>query len=238
MIGGDNLSYGKILVVDDEDHIVELIKFNLESNGYDVVTAFDGEDAIQKALDENLDLIVLDLMLPKIDGIEVCKKIKGNPDTAHISIIMLTAKSDESDKIVGLEMGADDYITKPFSVKELMARVKAVLRRNTHSNLNKVEKNIIQIDDIIIDDEKHEIVKGGKKLDFTLKEFELLRLLSINRGKVLSRNRLLDEIWGYDYFGETRTVDVHIRHIRKKIENDDTRPKYIETIRGVGYKMK
>ncbi len=232
------MNHGKILVVDDEDHIVELIKFNLESNGYDVISAFNGEEAIEKAIDEKPDLIILDLMLPKVTGVEVCKRVKENPETSSISIIMLTAKSDESDKIVGLETGADDYITKPFSVKELMARVKAVLRRNSNRKTDKIRKNIIEIDDIVIDDEKHEVLKAGKKIELTLKEFELLRMLAVNKGKVLSRNKLLDEIWGYEYFGDTRTVDVHIRHIRKKIEDDDKISKYIETIRGIGYKMK
>lgn len=229
------MNYGKILVVDDENHIVELIKFNLEANGYEVISAFNGEEAIEKVSDEKPDLVILDLMLPKIDGIEVCRKVKGNNDTSHISIIMLTAKSDETDKIVGLEIGADDYMTKPFSVKELMARVKAVLRRN---NSNDDLNNTIKIGDIVIDDEKHEVIKAGKKVELTLKEFELLKVLALSRGKVLSRNILLDEVWGYDYFGDTRTVDVHIRHIRKKIENDDKNPEYIETIRGIGYKMK
>ena len=232
------MSYGKILVVDDEDHIVELIKFNLESSGYEVIVAFNGEDAIKKALDEKPDLIILDLMLPKIDGVEVCRRIKGNEETSNICIIMLTAKSDESDKIVGLETGADDYITKPFSVKELIARVNAVLRRNSQYKTDKDGKNIIKIGDIVIDDEKHEVMKAGEKVELTLKEFELLRILAMNKGKVLSRNKLLDEVWGYEYFGDTRTVDVHIRHIRKKIEEDDNVSKYIETIRGIGYKMK
>ncbi|AFS78325.1 alkaline phosphatase synthesis transcriptional regulatory protein PhoP [Gottschalkia acidurici 9a] len=232
------MNYAKILVVDDEDHIVELIKFNLESNGYDVVTANDGQEAVFKSKTENPDLIILDLMLPKVDGIEVCRKIKGDPETSHIAIIMLTAKSDEADKIVGLEIGADDYITKPFSVRELIARIKAVLRRNPNNKSGDYTENILKIGDIVIDDEKHEVTKDGKKVDLTLKEFELLRILAKNKGKVLSRNFLLDEVWGYDYFGETRTVDVHIRHIRKKIENDDSRPEYIETIRGIGYKMK
>lgn len=233
------MNYGKILVVDDENHIVELIKFNLEANGYEVISAFNGKEAIEKVSDEKPDLVILDLMLPKIDGIEVCRKVKGNNDTSDISIIMLTAKSDETDKIVGLEIGADDYMTKPFSVKELMARVKAVLRRNNFSDkVNEPLNNAIKIGDIVIDDEKHEVIKSDKKLELTLKEFELLKVLAINRGKVLSRNILLDEVWGYDYFGDTRTVDVHIRHIRKKIEDDDKNPEYIETIRGIGYKMK
>lgn len=232
------MNYGKILVVDDEDHIVELIKFNLESSGYEVILAFNGEDAIEKVLEEKPDLIILDLMLPKIDGVEVCKIVKQNEATSNISIIMLTAKSDESDKIVGLETGADDYMTKPFSVKELMARVNAVLRRNSHYKLEKSAENAIKIGDIVIDDEKHEVMKANKKVELTLKEFELLRILAVHKGKVLSRNKLLDEVWGYEYFGDTRTVDVHIRHIRKKIEDDDNVFKYIETIRGIGYKMK
>ena len=229
----------RILVVDDEDHIVELIKFNLETKGYNVISAFDGEEAIKKANNESPDLIILDLMLPKIDGVEVCRRIKEDENTSNISIIMLTAKNDESDKIVGLEIGADDYMTKPFSVKELMARVKAVIRRNKSNQLpQKALDGPIRIGLIEIDNSKHEVVKSGQKIELTLKEFELLRVLALNQGKVLSRNVLLDEVWGYDYFGDTRTVDVHIRHLRKKIEDDDKKPEYIETIRGIGYKMK
>ncbi len=232
------MSYGKVLVVDDEHHIVELIKFNLESNGYEVVTAFDGEEAIKVAESEKPNLLILDLMLPKLDGIEVCRRLKRNTDTSNISIIMLTAKSDESDKIVGLEIGADDYMTKPFSVKELVARVKAVLRRNQSQDMKSEPSDIIEIGEIVIDKDRHEVYKSGKQIELTLKEFELLNTLAENRGRVVSRNTLLDEIWGYDYFGETRTVDVHIRHLRKKIEDDDSNPKYIETIRGRGYKLK
>lgn len=231
------MSYGKILVVDDEYHIVELVKFNLESNGYTVVEASDGSEALSKAKEESPDLILLDIMLPIIDGTEVCKKLKSDISTESIPIIMLTAKSDEMDKIIGLEIGADDYMTKPFSVRELLARIKAVLRRRTDSKIKSIDK-IIRVNDIVIDEDKHEVLKYGEKLDLTLKEFELLNILAKNRGKVLSRNYLLDEIWGYDYFGETRTVDVHIRHLRKKVEDDDKNPKYIETIRGVGYKLR
>ncbi|MGF7058824.1 response regulator [Brassicibacter mesophilus] len=231
------MGFGRVLVVDDEEHIVELIKFNLENNGYDVIVAFDGKQALERAKEEKPDLIILDLMLPIIDGIDVCKKIKNDDEIGNVPIIMLTAKSDEADKVIGLEIGADDYMTKPFSVRELMARIKAVLRRSVDVKQPEPDK-VIKIGDIIIDDEKHEVLKGGKKLELTLKEFELLRILAQNRGKVLSRNLLLDEVWGYDYFGETRTVDVHIRHLRKKIEDNDRNPKYIETIRGIGYKMK
>lgn len=230
------MSYGKVLVVDDEEHIVELIKFNLEGNGYEVVEAYDGIKAIELSKEEKVDIVILDLMLPGVDGIEVCRSLRKNPDTEKIPIIMLTARSEETDKVLGLEIGADDYITKPFSVRELIARMKAVLRRS--SDNKKEAKKVIKINDIIIDIEKHEVTRNNDKIELTLKEFELLRILAENRGKVLSRNMLLDEVWGYDYFGETRTVDVHIRHLRKKIEENDKAPKYIETIRGVGYKMK
>ncbi|MTI49028.1 winged helix-turn-helix domain-containing protein [Sporosalibacterium faouarense] len=230
------MSYGKVLVVDDEEHIVELIKFNLEGNGYEVIEAYDGIRAIELAKNEKIDIVILDLMLPGTDGIEVCRTLRKDPSTEKLPIIMLTAKSEETDKVLGLEIGADDYITKPFSVRELIARMKAVLRRSKDDK--KEEKKIIEIHDIIIDVEKHEVTRNNEKVELTLKEFELLRILAENRGKVLSRNMLLDEVWGYDYFGETRTVDVHIRHLRKKIEENDKAPKYIETIRGVGYKMK
>ncbi len=230
------MSYGKILVVDDEEHIVELLKFNLEDNGYKVIAAFDGEEALRKAETQTPNLILLDLMLPKMDGIEVCRKLKMNESTSETPIIMLTAKGEETDKVLGLEIGADDYVTKPFSVRELMARIKSVLRRSKANNNKK--SNIITIGDVVIDIEKHEVTKNEEKLGLTLKEFELLRILSDNRGKVLSRNFLLDEVWGYDYYGETRTVDVHIRHLRKKLEDNDKKLKYIETVRGIGYKMK
>lgn len=230
------MNYGKILVIDDEQHIIELLRFNLENNGYEVIEALDGAEGIQKAKTELPDLILLDLMLPVIDGIEVCRELRIDVETKNIPIIMLTAKSDEMDKIIGLEMGADDYMTKPFSIRELLARIKAVLRRNKDSKEEKT--SVISVGDIRIDEEKHEVRKRDTKLDLTLKEFKLLSILAKNRGKVLSRNYLLDEIWGYDYFGEVRTVDVHIRHLRKKIEDDDKNPEYIETIRGVGYKIK
>lgn len=232
------MSKKNILVVDDEQHIVELIKFNLENNGYNVFEANNGEDALRKAKEENIDLVLLDLMLPEIDGLEVCQKIKRDKDITGVSIIMVTAKSDETDKIIGLEIGADDYITKPFSIRELLARVKAVLRRGEEKRKEDLEEDNIYIGDILMNISTHEVYKKDEKLDLTLKEFELLYILSKNRGKVLSRNYLLDEIWGYDYFGETRTVDVHIRHLRKKVEDDDKNPKYIETVRGVGYKIK
>ncbi len=227
----------KILVVDDEENIVELLKFNLELKGYQVECAYDGEEALKKAKDIKPSLILLDLMLPIMDGTTVCRKIREDEEIKDTPIIMLTAKNMEKDKIFGLELGADDYITKPFSIKELMARIKAVMRRYSAPPQINQETNI-EIDELMIDMENYELFKRGEKIDLTFKEFELLKLLSINRGKVLIRNYLLDKVWGYEYFGETRTVDVHIRHLRKKIEDDDKKPKYIETIRGVGYKMK
>ena len=179
----------------------------------------------------NVALVLLDIMLPGIDGMEVCRRLKGTTTTADIPIIMLTAKGDEVDKILGLELGADDYITKPFSVRELIARVKALLRRAAPQN---DEEGILHAGNITIDVGNYEAFRNGEKLSLTLKEFELLKLLVISRGKVLTRDFLLDRIWGYEFYGETRTVDVHIRHIRQKLGDD---AHYIETIRGVGYKF-
>ncbi|CUN75291.1 MAG: response regulator transcription factor [Sarcina ventriculi] len=223
----------KILIVDDEDHIRELLKFNLEKNGYVVYMANDGLNGLKLAREKQVDLILLDLMLPGMDGFEVCKEIRRDNIISNVPIIMLTAKSEEIDKILGLELGADDYITKPFSIRELSARIKALLRR---SNV-KYDNEILRFGNITLNLQTREVLKHGKKLDFTLKEFEVLKLLIQNKGKILTREILLDKIWGYEYVGETRTVDVHIRHIRKKIEEDDKKPIYIQTIRGVGYKF-
>ena len=225
----------RILVVDDEEHILELIKFNLEKNGYEVSTRDNGQDCIDFLKENEVDLVVLDVMLPDMDGLEVCKNIRRIERVEKIPIIMLTAKSEETDRILGLELGADDYMTKPFSVRELIARIKAVLRRSDDGK--RVRSGSLKVRDLEMDTEKHEVTLAGEPIDLTLKEFELLKILIENRGKVLSRNLLLDEVWGYDYFGETRTVDVHIRHLRKKIKDDES-GEYIETIRGVGYKMK
>ncbi|KXZ39563.1 two-component system, OmpR family, alkaline phosphatase synthesis response regulator PhoP [Alkalithermobacter thermoalcaliphilus JW-YL-7 = DSM 7308] len=225
----------KILIVDDEEHIVELLKFNLSLQGYKIDVAYDGLDAFVKIRENKPDLIILDVMIPSIDGFGLLKKVRSEKEIKDIPVIMLTAKDMEEYKIQGLQIGADDYITKPFSIKELIARVSAVLRRY---NAGKDQSNEIVVGDIKIDLENYEVTKNGKKIDLTLKEFELLKILAENRGKVLSRNLLLDKIWGYEYFGETRTVDVHIRHLRKKIEDEDKNPQYIETIRGVGYKLK
>jgi len=223
----------RILVVDDEEHIVELIKFNLEKNGYGVITADNGRDAFIIAKEQQPDLILLDLMLPGMDGLDVCKEIRRDSAISTMPIIMITAKGEELDKILGLELGADDYITKPFSVRELIARVKAILRRTTV----RYEDNGFKFGEITIDFEKHEVRRDGEKVDLTLKEFELLEILIKNKGRVMTRDFLLDKIWGYEYVGETRTVDVHVRHLRQKIEKDDKNPVYIQTIRGIGYKF-
>jgi two-component system alkaline phosphatase synthesis response regulator PhoP len=227
------MSEYKILAVDDEEHIQELIKFNLENSGYKVICCGNGTEALKIAKSEKPDLVLLDVMLPGIDGYDVCKEIRKDNNVSNIPIIMITAKSEELDKILGLELGADDYITKPFSVRELLARVKAVLRRTTIQPMDKSYR----FDNIIVDFEKHEVTNDGKRIELTLKEFEVLEILIKNKGRVITRDFLLDKVWGYEYFGETRTVDVHIRHLRQKIEEDDKNPRYIETIRGVGYRF-
>lgn len=224
----------KILIIEDEQHIQELLTYNLQQREYKVVNLLDGTRAIETIEREKPDLILLDIMLPGKDGIEICKELKRKRETENIPIIMLTARGEEFDKVLGLEIGADDYITKPFSVKELIARIRAILRRTSKAAYS---NTFLQIGDIIIDNEKYEVMKNNKRIELTLKEFELLKLLAENKGKVLTRNFLLDKIWGYEYSGETRTVDVHIRHLRKKLEEDDKEPKYIETIRGVGYRI-
>ncbi|WP_415321154.1 response regulator transcription factor [Clostridium perfringens] len=223
----------KVLIVDDEEHIRELIKFNLKKEGYGTEVAVNGTEALKIIREIKFDLILLDLMLPEIDGLEVCKEIRRNEETSDIPVMMITAKGEEFDKVLGLELGADDYITKPFSIRELMARVKALLRR---SNVKK-EENIIKFGDVVVNFKTREVTKGNQNVELTLKEFELLKLLIKNKGNILTRELLLDKIWGYEYIGETRTVDVHIRHLRKKIESDDKNPQYIQTIRGVGYKF-
>ncbi len=220
-----------ILAVDDEVHILELISFNLKAAGYHVVTALTGEEALKRCEVEKPSLVLLDIMLPGIDGLEVCRRLKGDRTTSNIPIIMLTARGDEVDKILGLELGADDYITKPFSVRELAARVKSLLRRVAPQQES--EPRTLRAGDIMIDITNYEAFKGGEKLSLTLKEFELLKVLVLSRGKVLTRDFLLDRIWGYEYYGETRTVDVHIRHLRQKLGEEP----YIETVRGVGYRF-
>ncbi len=223
----------KILVVDDEKSIVTLLTFNIEKAGYKTDAAYDGVEAIRKAEETTYDLIVLDVMLPNMDGMEVCSFLREKQiDTP---ILMLTAKDAESDKIRGLELGADDYLTKPFSPKEVVARIKAILRRTNRLTLQ--QQSQIEISDLIIYPEKYEATIKGETLHFTRKEFELLLYLAEHKEKVLSRDQLLKEVWEYDFVGDTRIVDVHVSRLRDKIETDTRKPMYIKTIRGLGYKM-
>lgn len=224
-----------IFAVEDEIHIQQLIKYNLESNGFKVMTFISGESLLNECQGTTPDLFILDIMLPGMDGLEVCRQLRQNPRTKNLPIIMLTAKSEEFDKVLGLELGADDYITKPFSVRELLARVKAIFRRVQSTAT--IDSEILKHADITIDCTRREVYKGDALIEMPLKEFELLKLLIVNKGKVLSREMLLEKVWGFDYYGETRTVDVHIRYLRQKIEEDDSNPVYIETVRGIGYRF-
>ena len=220
----------KILVVDDEKLLVKGLKYNLEQEGYIVETAFDGDEAVRLAHDESIDLILLDVMLPKIDGLTVCRKVR---EFSNIPIIMLTARSEDIDKILGLEYGADDYITKPFNVREVISRIKAILRR-----VNPVPKdnnNLLISGDITLDYNFRRATVNGRIIELTGKEFDLLELFLKNPGKVYTRENLLDIAWGFDYLGDVRTVDVHIRRLREKIEENSAEPIYIKTKWGVGY---
>jgi len=229
-----------ILVVDDEENIVELIKFNLEREGYRVITAADGNAAVSLADSESPDLILLDVMLPGMDGLAVCRVLNQKPQTRNIPIIMLSARAEELDKVLGLEIGADDYVTKPFSTRELVARIKARLRRSREAEDSAQDKSCCRLvfNRLVIDQEKFLVTVDGTGLELTPKEFELLRFLACEPGKVFSRDYLLEKIWGYDYLGDSRTVDVHIRHIRQKFEQVPGQPQFIETVRGVGYRFK
>lgn len=224
----------RILVVDDEEPIAKILDFNLRKEGYDVIVANDGEKAVELAFSEDPDLILLDLMLPKKDGMEVCREVRAQK---NIPIIMLTAKNSEIDKVLGLEFGADDYVTKPFSTRELMARVKVNLRRVAKQTEVVEEKNTseVVIKDIVIYPEAYIIKKKGEEVDLTRREFDLFYYLAQHRGQVLTRENLLQTVWGYDYFGDVRTVDVTVRRLREKVETDSSQPEYIMTRRGVGY---
>lgn len=222
----------KILIVDDEKLLVKGIKFNLEQDGYDIETAYDGEEALKLARDKSLSLIILDLMLPKIDGLTVCQKVR---EFSNVPIIMLTAKAEDMDKILGLEYGADDYLTKPFNILELKARIKAIIRRSSSSG---GEKSMVRAGDVELDYNLRRIRIGDRSMELTSKEFDLCELFVSNPGKVYSRENLLDIIWGYDYPGDIRTVDVHVRRLREKIEPNAASPRYILTKWGVGYYFK
>lgn len=223
----------KILVVDDEHNIVDILKVNLEREGYTVLAAYDGLQALDIASTQNPDLVILDCMLPKMDGFDVCRKLRQH---TNIPILMLTAKSEEIDKVLGLELGADDYITKPFSVREVLARVKAQLRRITFLETSKEDTSkVLSLGDIEIDTDRYEIKLAGKIIDLTLREFELVLFLAKNKGQVFSREALLEKVWGYEYYGDVRTVDVTVRRTREKLEPDQQNYKYVLTKRGVGY---
>lgn len=221
----------KILVVDDEKPISDIIKFNLVKEGFEVDVAFDGEEALKKVYQFQPDLILLDLMLPKLDGFQVCRKVR---ESFNMPILMLTAKEEEVDKVLGLELGADDYITKPFGMRELIARVKANLRRIEVDKKQSIGSNIVS-GNLSIDLDKYEVKKEERILDLTLREFELLRFLATQENQVFTREQLLKDVWGYEYYGDIRTVDVTIRRLREKVEDDSSSPKYILTKRGVGY---
>ena len=223
----------KILIVDDEKPIVDILKFNLEKEGYKTIEAYDGEQAVEMAMETKPDLIILDVMLPKMDGFSVCKKIRQK---LTCPIIMLTAKEEVVDKIIGLELGADDYMTKPFSIRELTARIKANLRKHViQEEEEELDSSNIRIKDLMLDAEKYVVVKNGVIIDLTMKEFEVLKLLASNSGQVFTREQILKHVWGYDYYGDLRSVDVTIRRIREKIEENTAEPKYIITKRGIGY---
>jgi DNA-binding response OmpR family regulator len=225
----------KILIVEDDQNLLAALKYNLLKESYDVITAVDGAKAIEISRSEKPELIVLDVMLPKLSGFDVCRILRNE---MTVPILMLTAKTEEVDKIVGLEIGADDYMTKPFSMRELLARVRATLRRVDMSKLQPAsEQKNLKIGDLEIDFGRHQAFYGGSPLELTPKEYDLLLFLARNKGLVFSREQILDKVWGYDYAGDTRTVDVHIRWLRQKIENDPTHPKNLLTVRGAGYKL-
>ena len=223
----------KVLIVDDEKTLVKALKFSLEKEGFRVIEAYNGEEALQKVADEEPDLIILDLMLPGLDGFEVCRRIRKNNE---VPIIMLTARGDDIDKVLGLELGADDYMTKPFNPRELVARIKAILRRS--SSREEGMRKHIQVGNLQIDLLQHRVRLDGKEIDLTTKEFALLSFLAANAGRVFSREQLLEQVWGYNYYGDARTVDVHIRHLREKLEEDPGNPELIITVWGTCYKFR
>ncbi|WP_456277214.1 response regulator YycF [Bacillus sp. AK128] len=227
----------RILVVDDEKPIADILKFNLQKEGYDVTCAYDGVEAIQKVEEYKPDMILLDIMLPLKDGMEVCREVRKKHD---MPIIMLTAKDSEIDKVLGLELGADDYVTKPFSTRELLARVKANMRRHQQKSNQEVaiETNEITIGSLVIHPDAYSVTKRGEEIELTHREFELLHYLSKHIGQVMTREHLLQTVWGYDYFGDVRTVDVTVRRLREKIEDSPSHPTWIVTRRGVGYYLR
>ena len=229
----------KVLLVEDDRTLLDVLKYNLTKEGHDVITASDGVEALDAARDKKPDLIVLDVMLPKLDGFEVCRILRRE---MTVPILMLTAKVSETDKVVGLELGADDYMTKPFSMREFLARIRAMLRRAemmkmAASSVQETAPSLIKVGDLEIDFARHKVSQSGTTIDLSPKEFDLLAFLVKNREQVFSRDQLLEKVWGYDYVGDTRTVDVHMRWLRQKIEADPANPKHLLTVRGIGYKF-
>ena len=222
----------KVLVVDDEKLIVKRLRFSLEQDDMEVDTAYDGEEAVQKARDNSYDIILLDLMLPKLDGLSACQQIREFSD---VPIVMLTAKGEDMDKIMGLEYGADDYITKPFNILEVKARIKAIMRRTIARSPQETKSRIVEVGDLVLDCDARRVSIAGHEVNLTAKEFDVLELLVLNPNKVYSRENLLNLVWGYEYPGDVRTVDVHIRRLREKIEENPSDPKYVHTKWGVGY---
>lgn len=227
----------KILIVDDEQSISKVISYNLKKEGYEVLCAADGEKGLELALSENPDLVLLDIMMPKMDGYEVCRKIR---EKSNMPIIMLTARADEIDKVNGLEMGADDYVTKPFGNRELIARVKAHLRRSEAIRETKItgknmSENVEKYGELAIDIDRYEVYKCGEVVSLTLREYELLKFLAQRQAQIFTREALLEQVWGYEYFGDVRAVDVTVRRLREKIEDDPGKPRYVMTKRGIGY---
>lgn len=227
-----------VLIVEDEAPISDILSFNLKKEGYEVRTAFDGEEGLKKALEKDVDLVLLDVMLPVMDGFEVCKRIRIS---SSVPVIIVTAKEEEVDKVLGLELGADDYITKPFSMRELIARVKANIRRNSMLPTTEDEtagSDILNVRDLTIDSSRYEVKKRGQLLELTVREYELLKYLAQNKDQVFSREQLLEQVWDYEYYGDIRTVDVTVRRLREKLEDNSSDPDYIMTKRGLGYYFK
>ena len=222
-----------VLIVDDEKAIVDILEFNLQREGYETLRAYDGPEGLRMAREKNPDLLLLDVMLPGMDGFEVCRTLRAEGN--DVPIVMITAREEETDKVFGLENGADDYVTKPFSMRELLARVKANMRRTVSAPPEAESNDQIRMRDLVIDTERHTVSKNGRMLDLTQREYELVRFLAQNPGKVVSRQELMSEVWQYEYFGDLRAVDVAVRRLREKLEDNPAEPEYVRTRRGVGY---
>ena len=227
------MSAGTILIVDDEKAIVDILKFNLQKEGFNTLCAYDGQEGLRLAREASPDFILLDVMLPHIDGFEVCRTLRAEGD--NVPIIMITAREEETDKVFGLELGADDYITKPFSLRELVARVKTNMRRARSAETPRDGGEVMRRRDLLIDLERHAVFKNGEELDLTQREYELIKFLAAEPGKVISRQELMSEVWQYDYYGDLRAVDVAVRRLREKLEDNPAEPEYVITKRGAGY---